>query len=214
MALVDDTPAERTAASPEALIPEAREIHRRRQRRRWGAALIGLLILGGGGAVLFGGGGKPSVPCVQGPLPAGVVARAADPAGGLAWGIRVVRTSGWTCVQLGRLRGDQLGVIDEDGSFGNTGRFHAFGPSTTNQARCAQNDGEGHAFMTIELGSEPAHGADGRLPRRRPGHPDVLRPAAPPQRLRVKWGGAQLDLRRDDPVRSLPKWPHVPARGP
>ena len=161
MALVDDNPTDRTAVSPEALIPEAREIHRRRRRRRGVAALIGLLILAGGGAVLFGRGGSPSVPAVHGPLPTGIVARAADPAGGLAWGIRVVRTSGWTCVQLGRLRGDQLGVIDEDGSFGNTGRFHAFGPSTTNQARCAPNDGDGHAFMTIELGSEPTSGAGG-----------------------------------------------------
>jgi hypothetical protein len=161
MALVEDTATDGTPASPEALIPEARDLQRRRQRKRWGAALIGLLILAGGGIVLFGGGDGPAVPTVHGPLPTGIVARAADPAGGLSWGIRVVRTSGWTCLQLGRLRGDQLGVIDEDGSFGNTGRFHPFGPSTTNQARCAQNDRDGHAFMTIELGSEPASGAGG-----------------------------------------------------
>jgi hypothetical protein len=162
MALVEDTATDGTPPSPEALIPEAWEHRRRRRRRQWGAVLLGLVILAGGGMVLFGGGGGGSVvPTVGGPLPVGIVARATDPAGGLPWGIRIVRTSGWTCLQLGRLRGDQLGVIDEDGSFGNTGRFHPFGPSTTNQARCAPDDRDGHAFMTIELGSEAASGAGG-----------------------------------------------------
>ncbi len=155
MELVHDTPAE---ASPEALIPEARELHRRRLRRRWGAALLGVLLLAGGGIVLFGGGGSSAVPSVAGALPAGIVARAGDPAGGLPWGLRVVRTGGWTCVQLGRLRGDQLGVIGKDGSLGDDGRFHPFAPSTTNQAFCAQDDANSHAFMTIQLGALPASG--------------------------------------------------------
>ena len=161
MALLQDSPT-RLPRSPEALIPEARELQRRRRRRRWGATLVGLVILGGGWVLLSGGGGgNAGVPTTHGPLPAGIVARAADPAGGLPWAIRFVRTTGWTCLQLGRLRGDQLGVIDEDGSFGNTGRFHPFGPSTTNQARCAQNDANNRAFMTIQLGAEPASGAGG-----------------------------------------------------
>jgi hypothetical protein len=62
MALLQDTPARVTSAPPDALIPEAREIHRRRRRRRWGAALIGIVILAGGGYVLFGGGGTPAIP--------------------------------------------------------------------------------------------------------------------------------------------------------
>ncbi|MGO9976679.1 MAG: hypothetical protein ACLP01_28510 [Solirubrobacteraceae bacterium] len=158
MALVHDTPPAGRPASPEALIPEARELQRRRVRRRWGAALLGALILAGGGIVVFGAGGSPALPSVRGPLPAGIVARAGDPAGGLPWGLRVVRTSGWTCVQLGRLRGDQLGVIGKDGSYGDDGRFHPFAPSTTNQVFCAQDDAHGHAFMTIQLGALPASG--------------------------------------------------------
>jgi hypothetical protein len=157
MALVEDTATDGTPASPEALIPEAREIQRRR-RRRAGAVLLGLLILAGGGVVLFGGGGGPAVPTVHGPLPAGIAARAADPAGGLAWGLRVVRASGWTCVQLGRLRGGSLGVLGRDGSFGDDGRFHPFAPSTTNQAFCAQSDANGHAFLNIQLGAQAASG--------------------------------------------------------
>jgi hypothetical protein len=51
--------------------------------------------------------------------------RAADPAGGLPWGMRVVHTTrGLICVQLGRIDHDQLGQLGVDGAFGNDGRFH------------------------------------------------------------------------------------------
>lgn len=122
------------------------------------AALVGLLVLAGGGIAIAGGGGTSAGPAVGGPLPAGIAARAVGPAGGLAWGVRVVRTTDWTCAQLGRLHGDALGVLGKDGSFGDDGRFHPFGPSTTNQAYCAQNDANGHAFLNIQLGSQPASG--------------------------------------------------------
>ncbi len=160
MALLDNKPRDGGEVSPDALIPEARELQRRRMRRT-GAALLGALILAGGVFALFGGGGTPGVPTLHGPLPAGIAARTADPTGRLAWGLRVVHTTGWTCVQVGRLSGDQLGLIGKDGAFHDDGRFHPFRPSTTNQARCAPNDGDGHAFMTIEHGGEPASGSGG-----------------------------------------------------
>jgi hypothetical protein len=51
--------------------------------------------------------------------------RAADPAGGLPWGMRIVRTTrGLICVQLGRVDHGQLGQLGVDGAFGNDGRFH------------------------------------------------------------------------------------------
>jgi hypothetical protein len=52
--------------------------------------------------------------------------RAADPAGGLPWGMRVVHTTrGLICVQVGRIADGQLGQLGVDGAFGNDGRFHA-----------------------------------------------------------------------------------------
>ena len=156
MALVEHTPNDPTRESPDALIREARELQYRRRRRR-GAMVVGLLVLAGGGIAFFSG-GTPAAPTVDGPPPAGIAARTADPTGGLRWGIRIVRKAGWTCVQLGRLRGDQLGVLGKDGSFGDDGRFHPFGPSTTNQAYCGQNDASGHAFLNIQFVPEPASG--------------------------------------------------------
>jgi hypothetical protein len=51
--------------------------------------------------------------------------RAADPAGGLPWGMRVIHTTrGLICVQLGRIDHGRLGRLGIDGAFGNDGRFH------------------------------------------------------------------------------------------
>jgi hypothetical protein len=55
----------------------------------------------------------------------GIVATAADPEGGLPWGMRIVRTTrGETCLQIGRVQDGQLGVLGIDGAFANDGRFH------------------------------------------------------------------------------------------
>jgi hypothetical protein len=166
MALTDDPRTDDADHDVEALIPEARELQRRRRRRRGVAAVLAAALLAGGLAVISGGGGNGSPASlasvgVNGALPAGVAARAADPAGGLAWGTRVVHTRGYTCVQLGRLRGNQLGLLGRDGLAGDNKRFYPMRPSTTYQARCAPNDGAGHAFMTVELGAQPASGAGG-----------------------------------------------------
>jgi hypothetical protein len=51
--------------------------------------------------------------------------RAADPAGGLPWGMRIVHTTrGLICVQIGRVYHGQLGQLGVDGAFHNDGRFH------------------------------------------------------------------------------------------
>jgi hypothetical protein len=70
--------------------------------------------------------------------------RVADPAGGLPWGMRVVYTTrGLVCVQVGRIDGSQLGVLGQDGAFGDDGRFHPVAPdvveyhrSTTEVSSC------------------------------------------------------------------------------
>ncbi len=51
--------------------------------------------------------------------------RAADPAGGLPWGMRIVHTTrGLVCVQIGRVHDGQLGQLGVDGAFHDDGRFH------------------------------------------------------------------------------------------
>jgi len=51
--------------------------------------------------------------------------RAADPAGGLPWGMRIIHTTrGLVCVQIGRVYDDQLGQLGVDGAFHDDGRFH------------------------------------------------------------------------------------------
>jgi hypothetical protein len=51
--------------------------------------------------------------------------RAADPAGGPPWGMRIVHTTrGLICVQVGRVYHGQLGQLGIDGAFGGDGRFH------------------------------------------------------------------------------------------
>jgi hypothetical protein len=70
--------------------------------------------------------------------------RVADPAGGLPWGMRIVHTTrGLVCLQLGRIDGPQLGVLGQNGAFGDDGRFHPVAPdvvgyhrSTTEVSSC------------------------------------------------------------------------------
>ena len=51
--------------------------------------------------------------------------RAADPAGGLPWGMRIIHTTrGLICVQIGRVLDGQLGQLGVDGAFDDDGRFH------------------------------------------------------------------------------------------
>ncbi len=55
--------------------------------------------------------------------------RAADPQGGLPWGMRLVHTTrGEVCVQIGRVEDDQLGQLGIDGAFHDDGRFHPLAP--------------------------------------------------------------------------------------
>jgi hypothetical protein len=61
--------------------------------------------------------------------------RAADPQGGLPWGMRLVRTTrGEICVQVGRVEDGQLGQLGIDGAFHNDGRFHPLAPDILPEA--------------------------------------------------------------------------------
>jgi hypothetical protein len=73
--------------------------------------------------------------------------RVADPAGGLPWGMRLVHTSRrLVCLQVGRIQGDQLGVLGQDGAYGDDGLFHPVSPDvvgyrreTTELSTCLQS---------------------------------------------------------------------------
>ena len=69
--------------------------------------------------------------------------RAADPNGGMPWGIRLVHTTrDLVCVQVGRIDGSQLGVLGEDEAFNDDGRFHPVGPDVV-----------GYHHTTMEISS-------------------------------------------------------------
>ena len=116
--------------------PPARRFAR---RGRPALVLAVLLVLASGSAVaasaLFGPPVRAGLVLTGGPK-AGPVAlaplRVADPAGGLAWGVRVYTprraaaagAGTLSCVQIGRVLDNRLGVVGEDGAFGNDGLFH------------------------------------------------------------------------------------------
>lgn len=72
------------------------------------------------------------------PGTAAIVAHIQDPNGGLAWGLRTVRTTtGQLCMQIGRLQAGRLGVIGQDGSFGDDGRFHPYASAAFAPGQCS-----------------------------------------------------------------------------
>jgi hypothetical protein len=82
-----------------------------------------------------------------------VIATAPDPVGGLPWGLRAVQTQrGQTCLQVGRLHGGAIGVLGQDGAWGDD---HGFHPIATNAGgfgsplNCGEPDRNGHAFINI-----------------------------------------------------------------
>jgi hypothetical protein len=63
-------------------------------------------------------------------------ARVVDPAAGLPWGMRLVHTTRrLVCLQVGRVEGTQLGLLGQDGAFGNDGHFHAVAPDVVGYNR-------------------------------------------------------------------------------
>ena len=137
------TQLERILAEDDTQLGVSRRCARRRfarRRRLRLLAVVVVLVLGGtaaalaaAGVILTGSPVRPSGPVVPTagvgiPVVGGsrlLPLRAADPAGGLPWGMRVVHTTrSEICVQAGRVYHGQLGQLGIDGAFGNDGRFH------------------------------------------------------------------------------------------
>ena len=92
--------------------------------------------------------------------------RVADPHGGPAWGMRMLRTTrGDTCIQIGRVQGDQVGSLGIDHAWNDDHLFHAF-PADAVTEDCGTTDGAGHAFLNLSdaalpSSAEPTFGASG-----------------------------------------------------
>ncbi|MGO9750975.1 MAG: hypothetical protein ACLP22_05575 [Solirubrobacteraceae bacterium] len=118
------------------------------------------------------------------PRTAKLVAQAADPRGGLPWGLRSFRTTkDKTCLRVGRLQSGTIGAIGQNGAWSNDGRFHPFALSFNPPGDCAQTDRDGHAFENIAAGNTLAN-ADIQGSSCAPGGGVPHRPACPQSALR------------------------------
>lgn len=121
--------------------------------------------------------------------------RVADPAGGLPWGLRIVKTTRNTgCVQVGRVLNGKLGYLGQDGAFGNDGLFHPLPDSVLDDASCQPLDGAGRLFIAMSAHGIPASGSarDCLVDRRRhkaTGEAAKYPPRCPAEDLRVIFYG-------------------------
>ncbi len=150
---------------------------RRRGPRPTAIVLIAMLVLSAG-ALAAGGvieigspaephGSRPASPN-GGAIVHGTVrvlgVSAADPLGGARWGVRVFSTTaGEGCAQVGRLLQGKLGVIGQDSSFGDDGRFHETSVGTLGARQaCTLLDGNNRLFINALVGDIPVSGWVGR----------------------------------------------------
>jgi hypothetical protein len=84
-----------------------------------------------------------------------LTAQAADPNGGLRWGLRTIQTGGReACLQTGRVKGGVIGVVGQDGAYSDDGRFHLI-PSRDNFP-CAGTDANNYLFLNVLEQDVPA----------------------------------------------------------
>jgi hypothetical protein len=162
-----------------SILPQLeRDLHRAAERRftatvpprvRWWRRRRGVLSLGLAAIALVGAGGelllssgRPVTPAyvlpenprlgLGRPLAASLhllPIRTADPAGGLPWGMRVLRTSrALACIQAGRVQDGAIGGLGVGYAFKADGRFHPFAAADAIDGdSCATIDADGHAFQ-------------------------------------------------------------------
>jgi hypothetical protein len=135
---------------------------RRRRRVALALAIAAVALMGAGGGALLLAPGKPVAPAFElspmstvglgrplAPSLALLSLRVADPAGGPAWGMRVIRTTrGLACIQAGRVIDGRLGAVGIGYAFKGDGRFHPFAPADAiSEDSCATLAGNGLAFQ-------------------------------------------------------------------
>jgi hypothetical protein len=72
------------------------------------------------------------------------------------------------CIQVGRVVDGRLGVLGQDGAFGNDGRFHELPPEVEEGRDCALLDGAGRPFIAMSYQGLPASGPVAACVARRP----------------------------------------------
>jgi hypothetical protein len=151
---------------------------RRSSRRRSGlrvataiaiAVLITAAVAAAAGGLLFGSPVAPEerlTPTVGWGVPIRSSVRliglsAADPLGGLPWGIRIIQTTrGLGCIQFGRLSAGRLWVIGQDGAFHDDGRLHELPTDIFEPESCTSLDALGHTFVAVGRVAVPASAYD------------------------------------------------------
>jgi hypothetical protein len=157
-------------AAVRALIEQSQEDSCRSRRFHWPRRLGVLFALGaltlagcawGASRLLSGSPVVPAFAWVQAkptvglgvPLPSSLPVlglRAADPAGGPPWGMRIIRTTRHqACLQVGRVVDGRLGALGMGYAFHDDGRFHAFSPEDAFGPACVQPDVHGRVFDTV-----------------------------------------------------------------
>jgi hypothetical protein len=152
---------------------------RRRRLWRWRPlALFAVVVVGGAtgalaaaGVLRFGSpvhaayGGLPKAPAagngvVKGSSVRLLGVRAADPGGGLPWGMRlVITTRGLGCLEVAREQDGRLGVVGQDNSFSDDGLFHPLPAALgATSPACAPLDREGQLMLNVDVGHVAASG--------------------------------------------------------
>jgi len=136
--------------------------------------------------VSLGRHGSPPADAGSALTPGALQAQATDPSTPGGWGMRSALTQGTqTCVQVGRLQSRQIGILGQDGSFGDDGRFHPLALQDRAGQECAPNDAHGHAFLNVFARQVPASaGTDSSREGCKIGPTPRGKPACPARDLR------------------------------